>query len=80
MCAILYIGAFFAYIYIYIVSIFYAHLCVCMCVCVFICVCVCVCVCVYTSCNNQAFVGCIPIPGAAVHLKLKLYKLVSHLI
>ena len=25
----------------------------------------------FTSCDNQAFVGCIPIPAVAVHLKLK---------
>ena len=25
----------------------------------------------FTSCDNQALVGCIPIPTVAVHLKLK---------
>ena len=25
----------------------------------------------FTSCDNQALVGCIPIPAVAVHLKLK---------
>ena len=34
----------------------------------------------FTSCDNQAFVGCIPIPAVAVHLTLKLEKLVSYLI
>ena len=33
-----------------------------------------------TSCDNQVLVGCIPIPVVAVHLNLKSYKLVSHLI
>ena len=34
----------------------------------------------FTSCDNQALFGCIPIPAVAVHLKLKSWKLVSHLI
>ena len=34
----------------------------------------------FTSCDNQALVGCIPIAAVAVHLELKPYKLVSHLI
>ena len=34
----------------------------------------------FTSCDNQALVGCIPIPAVAVYLKLKSEKLVSHLI
>ena len=34
----------------------------------------------FTSCDNQALVGCIPIPAVAVHLNLKSWKLVSHLI
>ena len=25
----------------------------------------------FTSCDNKAFVGCIPIPAVAVHLNLK---------
>ena len=25
----------------------------------------------FTSCDNQALVGCIPLPAVAVHLKLK---------
>ena len=33
-----------------------------------------------TSCDNQALVGCILIATVAVHLNLKSYKLVSHLI
>ena len=33
-----------------------------------------------TSCDNQALVGCIPIAAVAVHLNLKSWKLVSHLI
>ena len=33
-----------------------------------------------TSCDNQALVGCIPIPAAAVDLNLKSSQLVSHLI
>ena len=33
----------------------------------------------FTSCENQALVGCIPIPAVAVHLNMKSYKLVSHL-
>ena len=34
----------------------------------------------FTSCDNQALVGCIPIAAVGVHLKLKSYRLVSHLI
>ena len=34
----------------------------------------------FTSCANQAFVGCISIPAVAVDLNLKSWKLVSHLI
>ena len=34
----------------------------------------------FTSCDNQALVGCIPIAAVAVHLNLKSYKLASHLI
>ena len=34
----------------------------------------------FTSCDNQALVGCILVPAVAVHLRLKSYKLVSHLI
>ena len=34
----------------------------------------------FTSCDNQALVGCIPIAAVAVHLNLKSFKLVSHLI
>ena len=34
----------------------------------------------FTSCDNQALVWCIPIATLAVHLNLKSYKLVSHLI
>ena len=34
----------------------------------------------FTSCDNQALVGCIPIASVAVHLNLKSEKLVSHLI
>ena len=34
----------------------------------------------FTSCDNQALVGCIPIPAVAVDLNLKSWKLVSHLI
>ena len=34
----------------------------------------------FTSCDNQALVGCIPIAAVAVHLNLKPQKLVSHLI
>ena len=34
----------------------------------------------FTSCDNQALVGCIPIPGVVSHLNLKSQKLVSHLI
>ena len=34
----------------------------------------------FTSCDNQALVGCIPIAAVAVHLNLKSYKLVSRLI
>ena len=33
----------------------------------------------FTSCDDQALVGCIPIAAVAVHLKLKSWKLVSHL-
>ena len=33
----------------------------------------------FASCDNQVFVGCIPIPVVAVHLNLKSEKLVSHL-
>ena len=33
-----------------------------------------------TSCDNQALVGCIPIPAVAVHWNLESEKLVSHLI
>ena len=29
------------------------------------------CILKFTSCDNQALVGCIPIPAAAVHLNLK---------
>ena len=32
----------------------------------------------FTSCNNQALVGCIPIAAIAVHLNLKSWKLVGH--
>ena len=34
----------------------------------------------FTSRDNQTLVGCIPIPAIAVHLNLKSWKLVSHLI
>ena len=34
----------------------------------------------FTSCDNQALVGCIPIAAVAVYLNLKSKKLVSHLI
>ena len=34
----------------------------------------------FTSCDNQTLVGCIPFPAVAVHLNLKSYKLVSHVI
>ena len=34
----------------------------------------------FTSFDNQALVGCISIPAVAVHLNLKSYKLVSHII
>ena len=34
----------------------------------------------FTSCDNKALVGCIPILAVAVHLNLKSWKLVSHLI
>ena len=34
----------------------------------------------FTSCDDQALVGCIPIAAVAVHLNLKSQKLVSHLI
>ena len=34
----------------------------------------------FTSCDNQALVGCIPIAAVGVHLKLKSKKLMSHLI
>ena len=34
----------------------------------------------FSSCDNPALVGCIPIPAVAVHLNLKSLKLVSHLI
>ena len=34
----------------------------------------------FTSCDNQALLGCIPSPFVAVHLNLKSYKLVSHLL
>ena len=34
----------------------------------------------FTSWNNQALLGCIPIAAVAVHLNLKSWKLVSHLI
>ena len=34
----------------------------------------------FTSCDNQALVGCIPIVTVAVSLNLKSYKMVSHLI
>ena len=30
------------------------------------------CILKFTSCDNQALVGCIPIPAVAVHLNLKL--------
>ena len=32
------------------------------------------------NCDDQALVECIPIPTVAVHLNLKSWKLVSHLI
>ena len=32
----------------------------------------------FTSCDNQALVGCIPFPAVVVHLNLKSSKLVSH--
>ena len=34
----------------------------------------------FTSCDNQALVGCIPIAAVAVHLNLKSLELVSNLI
>ena len=34
----------------------------------------------FTSCDNRALVGCIPIAAVAVHLKLKEKRMVSHLI
>ena len=34
----------------------------------------------FTSCDNQALVGCIPIAAVAVYLNLKSLELVSHLI
>ena len=34
----------------------------------------------FTSCDNEAFVGCLPIPAVAVHLNLKSWRLISHLI
>ena len=34
----------------------------------------------FTSCDNQALVGCIPIRAVAVDLNLKSWKLVCHLI
>ena len=34
----------------------------------------------FTSCDNQALVGCIPIAAVAVHLKIKSEKFVTHLI
>ena len=34
----------------------------------------------FTSCDYQAFVGCIPIAAIAVNLNLKSWKLASHLI
>ena len=34
----------------------------------------------FTSCDNQALVGCIPIAAVAVHLNQKSWKLASHLI
>ena len=34
----------------------------------------------FTSCDNQALVGCVPIAAVDVHLNLMSWKMVSHLI